>query len=341
VPFFARTSRSPKVHLINRFGETGGSEGRALELARILSGHADVRLWATGTPSSQLSGPVPIEVIEPRRGRFPRSGTFVFVGVYYSISRWIRLTRPSRRIIVFNVAHPDVFASFERRTARTLTLRPVPCEIVYATDLLRPMLGRPGIVQESPIDIQTFRPRTYQSRGIGAPFRVGRLSRDHPQKFHEDDATLFRVLTEHDIEVRLMGGECLRLAPSPRIMITAPGAQPAADFLHTLDCFVYRARSTWLETFGRVVFEAMACGLPVVVGRPGGYVEYIEHGVNGYLFDTSEEALSYILRLRSDPDLREHLGRNARRTIERLYSSSYEASIVDFYIGRHRVAQQM
>jgi hypothetical protein len=42
---------------------------------------------------------------------------------------------------------------------------------------------------------------------------------------------------------------------------------------------------------GRVVTEAMACGLPVVCHESGGYAEIIEHGRNGFLFDTQQEAL--------------------------------------------------
>jgi glycosyltransferase involved in cell wall biosynthesis len=328
-----RIAAKPRIHLINRFELLAGSEMRALGLARILSGHADVRLWAMDVPDRRLPGPVPVEQIEPRKGRFPRSGIFVFVGVYYSVGRWVRLTRPSRRIIIFNTPQPELFVPFERETARTLTLRPVPCEIVYACDLLPPMLGRPGHVQASPIDIREFQPRTRPRAGDAADFRVGRLSREHPEKFHEDDAALFRMLAQNGVEVQLMGGACLGLAPSPRITVTATASRPALQFLQSLDCFVYRTRSTWLDTFSRVVFEAMACGLPVVVGRRGGHAAHISHGVNGYLFDSSEEAVAHVLRLRGDPELRAHLGRNARQTVERLFSASYNSKIIEYYTG--------
>jgi glycosyltransferase involved in cell wall biosynthesis len=325
----------PRVHLINRFELVAGSELRALGLARILAPHADVRLWATDVPHSRLCGVVPIELIEPRKGRFPRSGIFVFVGVYYSVGRWIRATRPSRRIVILNTPQPDMFALFERQTAKTFTLRPVPCEIVYASDLLRPVLGRPGIVQESPVDLQTFRPRPQPRPTLAGTFRVGRFSRDVPEKFHADDPALFHALAAAGIDLALMGGASLGLARSARIVVTAPGAQPAPDFLQTLDCFLYRTDSRWLDTFPRVVFEAMACGLPVVVDRLGGHAAYIEQGVNGFLFDGNAEAMAHIVRLRDDPALRAAMGHNARQTVERLYSDAYERRLVDFYTTGH------
>lgn len=67
--------------------------------------------------------------------------------------------------------------------------------------------------------------------------------------------------------------------------------------------------SRW-ETFGNVVVEAMALGVPVVATRCGGPEDIIEDGRDGFLVEAEDtEALAgAILRLLSDPRLRDHMG---------------------------------
>ena len=50
------------------------------------------------------------------------------------------------------------------------------------------------------------------------------------------------------------------------------------------------------EPFGLSVVEAMACGTPVIASRRGSMAEIIEHGVNGFLVDSHDEALAAIER---------------------------------------------
>jgi len=331
LPRMNRNPRRPTIHIINKFAQaTGGSEQRAIRLAEILKSHADVRLWATHPPDPALLRQAPIATIEPRLLRFPMSGTFIFVGAYLHIGGWIRFARPTRRIIIFNTKDPE---ELKRMAAQISPAKGIDdCEIVYSDEALR-INGKPGQVHESPIDIAKFvnaAPKT-KSRG---PFSVGRLSRDYRWKFHEDDPRLFRRLSELGMRIRLLGGECLRdeLVGAEGVETLPEGSIPAAEFLYSLDCFIYRTSSTWLESFGRVVFEAMACELPVVCGATGGYARQIEHGVNGFIFDTENEAVEILNRLRADPELRRAIGRRGRETAEKMYSAEYEQKSVEYYV---------
>lgn len=82
------------------------------------------------------------------------------------------------------------------------------------------------------------------------------------------------------------------------------------------DAFVFPSRT---ETLGLVLLEAMAAGCPVVAARSGGIPDIVEDGVNGFLFDPSDEggAIAATQRLLSHQEERETLRQNARREAER------------------------
>ncbi|MFD0075867.1 glycosyltransferase [Streptomyces sp. NPDC127166] len=78
------------------------------------------------------------------------------------------------------------------------------------------------------------------------------------------------------------------------------------------------------ETFGLVVAEAMAAGVPAVAAAHGGFVELVDEGVTGLLHRPGEAAsLAACLRRVTDgPDRNREMGRAARRRYEQLFSPS-------------------
>ena len=90
----------------------------------------------------------------------------------------------------------------------------------------------------------------------------------------------------------------------------------------------------WLETFGLVVVEAMAAGVPSVAAAHGGFVDNIEDGVSGALHQPGDpESLAASLRrVVLDADHNQALGRSARLSYEaRFTPEAGLAALVDAY----------
>jgi len=320
------------IHLINPMRACAGSEWRTLELYRLLSPHAPTRVWSDENPTAFFRDKLPIERIRPALLRFPFRGTLVFIGVYTRIGWWIRLARPRRVIVVYNTPTPE---QFHRNVRRVRPFCPRPVELVFASNWLRDSVGGTGSVQVSPIDLQRFHPAPI-SPAADRPFTIGRHSRDIDYKHHPDDPALYRQLIAAGVRVRLLGGTVLapQLSSHPAVELLPLNTEEPADFLRTLDVFYYRTSERFREPHGRVVQEAMACGLPVVCHRSGGYAAFIDHGRNGLLFDTDDEAATHLTALQHDPALRQRLGRAARATVEHLFSPEANQRVIDFYLGR-------
>jgi len=79
---------------------------------------------------------------------------------------------------------------------------------------------------------------------------------------------------------------------------------------------------TWKEQFGRVIVEALWCGVPVVGSDSGEIPWLIELTGGGLVFPEGDAAAlaDRLRRLRADPDLRERLARTGRLAVERRFS---------------------
>ena len=72
------------------------------------------------------------------------------------------------------------------------------------------------------------------------------------------------------------------------------------------------------EGFGLVFLEANSCGIPVIAGRDGGSRDAVRHGVNGLVVEggSIDEIAAAMLKLRTDPALRETLRQGGLRIVE-------------------------
>jgi trehalose synthase len=98
------------------------------------------------------------------------------------------------------------------------------------------------------------------------------------------------------------------------------------------------------EGFGLTVTEAMWKGAAVIGGRCGGIKHQIQDGVNGFLVSSVEEAAAAIVRILKDKSIKERLGQEAGRSVEKRFLMSRELEqlldLASAFEGRFIVNQQ-
>lgn len=88
------------------------------------------------------------------------------------------------------------------------------------------------------------------------------------------------------------------------------------------------------ESFGLVLLEAMACGVPCIGTNVGGIPEVIDHGKTGYLVELGDakEAAQYAITLLNDASAHESFVNNALDVVHnRFHSSTIVEQYIDLY----------
>ena len=96
------------------------------------------------------------------------------------------------------------------------------------------------------------------------------------------------------------------------------------DFLRQLDVFVYFPHPDWVESFGRVVIEAMAAGVPVIL--PAHFTSLFNEAA---LYAEPHEVTSLVDRLMADPGLYDRQVRTAWAYVEERFGYSQHARRIE------------
>lgn len=328
------TAPIPEIHIVANLKQLGGSEHRALGLFAQLSPHVRTRIWSTVPPLPGFADRFPVETIDLARGRYPGSGHLVFVGTYFEYGGWLKHCQARRITLCYNIDIPTSLIE------RLVELEDIPTafslDFSFPSRRFRDAVGVTGSVEYPPVNLDRFRPDRAKSFQPG-PMLIGRHSRDDRLKFHPNDPSLFRRLAGLGHQLMITGGTCLTEplkgnGLGDRITLQPETQSGIVEFLDRLDCFIYRIHPHLYETGGTAILEAMAMGLPVVLfGERVGVAELIEHGRNGFIVETEEEALACIGQLADDPDLRRATGEAARATLVELMKAQTGA-ILEFYL---------
>jgi glycosyltransferase involved in cell wall biosynthesis len=266
----------------------------------------------------------------------------------------------------------DLFLEGLQEPYRTESLRLIRANVKYVDTFIpvseyyaRFMPGYLGIPAEKmrvlPLGINLEGYETRPPRAPGQPFTVGYFARVAPEKGLHLLAESYRLMREGGrlegarLEVAGYLGADHRdyLRDIERRMKEwglasefhyrgALDREGKINFLRGLD--VLSVPATYDEPKGIFLLEAMACGVPVVQPRRGGFTEIVEKTGGGLLVepDDAQSLAEGILRVRDDRALAEELSARGFRNVREHYSVARMAErAVEVYGGTARAEAEL
>jgi phosphatidyl-myo-inositol alpha-mannosyltransferase len=231
-----------------------------------------------------------------------------------STSMWAVLSSPSPVVATFHSGADrsrlfDAAAPLLRLVARRIDARVAVSE--RAAAFVRARVPGAFHIVPNGIDVAAFRDAAPADLGPGRKLLfVGRL---HPRKGFPVAVAAFATLARSHGDLRLVVAvACAEataldaLAADVRERVTTLGAVPNRE-LPPIEraCDIFVAPSLGGESFGVVLLEPMAAGVPVVASRIPGYDEVLEDGSTGLFAPPGDaEALAgAVARVLDDPGL--------------------------------------
>ncbi|MEG5034786.1 glycosyltransferase [Microcoleus sp. AT3-D2] len=118
-----------------------------------------------------------------------------------------------------------------------------------------------------------------------------------------------------------------------------PETGETGKYYKAADIFVCTSR---VESFPRVILEAMACDLPIVTSPVFGIKEQVRPGINGLFYtpDRPDELIAALISLLEDKSLRQQLAENAKYVLDSLntfeeMTQAYAEIFCEAYFSRH------
>ena len=139
------------------------------------------------------------------------------------------------------------------------------------------------------VDLQQWRPNPGSSRDPASPLRLLFVGNNFVRKGGDLLVALMRSPWGQQFELDVVSGEDVRVeATNVRLRRAAPNTPELRALFARADVFVLPTRA---ECFGIAAVEAMASGLPVIMGNVGGAADIVDHERTGWLIEPSVDNL--------------------------------------------------
>lgn len=192
--------------------------------------------------------------------------------------------------------------------------------VIVPSSMIKKRFYKDATVIWNTPDISMFRPRNDGSDSI--PLRIGYFGSVRWQKY------IYMLLKKDDVDILISGGNASSIDTKGKKNVTigcfVPEEKLVTERYWKVDaifCIYPPDNQVVKYSVPMKVFEAMACGIPVIANKEGYYGAWVtKHGIGVTIKHDSMEELNNAIGILQSEDKRKELGRNGRRMAEEEYN---------------------
>ncbi|MBV8549714.1 MAG: glycosyltransferase [Acidobacteriaceae bacterium] len=181
-------------------------------------------------------------------------------------------------------------------------------------ELMHQFTRKPVLLMQRGVDTNLFSP-AHRNR-VTETFRigyVGRLTAEKGVRFLAEMANTLVTLGREHFEIMVVGEgreqAWLRKNTPHAIFAGVLEGERLSEAYANMDLFVFPSTT---DTFGNVVLEALASGVPAVVTNSGGPKFLVKSGETGHVAASGWDFISFVNQLMTDPERQRRMSKAAR-----------------------------
>ena len=330
----ARAGNAP-LHIVGAAGDIDDdAHWAATRISQLLAPLAPV-LWRSdeqgATHGWQAFGR---HALDPSTGRQPLAGDIILASIECDTDAWLR--ESIGRVLVF--ARAATPARHLERLRRIAADGARPVAVVFHSHAQARRFGLDEYVVPPPVDLAPYAPGVASRERSGSTLRVLAIGQDGRRIIAPLDTELLKTIADRAGALSVFDPGPLRfdVGMNSRITCIARDERPLPRVLAEADVYLHRVWPWWTEDASDAFFAAMALGVPALCQRDSMHAEYIEDGVDGWLYDDDVGVLALVDALRVDPLRRTAAGAAARAKAQRLFDPRALTQAYVDVVGRWR-----
>jgi len=230
--------------------------------------------------------------IQPYRGVVPSMGNLWIMGDTH-IGPWYDYHQYQSISVVYDTVKLDRFFQHLHR------LRKKPSIELKIIQISKNQERKSGVATSEMgfdlLDIDFWNNEDLPQKTLNSVFTIGRISPDFAEWHHYDDPSLYNILAQRNVHIKLAGADSVKSYIESNDKFEFYDSNLSIQkFISSIDCLVCRSSPKKPKNFMPSISLAIKYDIPIIIDSRNSLAEYLSNYPKAYISNTTDKTLKII-----------------------------------------------